>query len=68
MFGRGKISFLLGFTLAAYNLDRVRSFRAKKAEEAEQPKRRSKRRLGTWRDCIRTDPQPIDDETEGPPG
>lgn len=66
VFGRVKISFLLGFTLAAYNLDRVRSFRAKKAEEAEQPKRRTKRRLGTWHNCM-PDSEPLDDETEGPP-
>ena len=31
---RVKVSFLLGFTFAAYNLDRVRSFRAKQAEIA----------------------------------
>jgi hypothetical protein len=31
VFGRTKISFLLGFTVAAYNLDRVRAFRAKMA-------------------------------------
>jgi hypothetical protein len=29
VFGQAKLSGLLGFTLAAYNLDRVRSFRAK---------------------------------------
>ena len=34
VFGRTKISVLLGFTIAAaYNLDRVRAFRAKMAEE-----------------------------------
>ena len=33
VFGQVKMTVLLGFTLAAYNLDRVRSFRAKKAEE-----------------------------------
>ena len=68
VFGRVKISFLLGFTVAAYNLDRVRSFRAKQAEEAGQPKRRARRRLGTWRDSIPSDPEQLDDETEGPPG
>ena len=36
VFGRTKISVLLGFTIAAaYNLDRVRAFRAKMAEEKE---------------------------------
>ena len=52
MFGRTKISVLLGFTVAAYNLDRVRSFRAKQAEDEAQPRRRAKRRLGTWSDCV----------------
>jgi hypothetical protein len=68
VFGQVKISFLLGFTLAAYNLDRVRSFRAKLAEQETQPKPRAKRRLGTWRDCISNQPTPVADETEGPPG
>ena len=70
VFGRVKITFLLGFTFAAYNLDRVRSFRAKQAELAGQPKRRAKRRLGTWRDCMANQETPPEDETEaeGPPG
>ena len=29
VFGRVKVSVLLGFTLAAFNLERIRSFRAK---------------------------------------
>ena len=42
VFGRVKMSVLLGFTLAAYNLDRVRSFRAKHGlEEDGQPRRPS---------------------------
>ena len=52
VFGQTKITVLLGFTLAAYNLDRVRSFRAKQAEEDAQPRRRAKRRLGTWSACL----------------
>ena len=48
VFGRVKILVLLGFTIAGYNLDRVRAFRAKLAEAAAQPARRAKRRLGTW--------------------
>jgi len=43
-----QLSVLVGFTLAAYNLDRVRSFRAKKAEDKANPLRRAKRRQGTW--------------------
>jgi hypothetical protein len=68
VFGRVKILVLLGFTVAAYNLDRVRSFRARQAEIESQPKKRAKRRLGTWSDCIEKDPEPPQDETEGPPG
>ncbi|MGO9911626.1 MAG: hypothetical protein ACLPQS_10740, partial [Acidimicrobiales bacterium] len=48
VFGRVKLSVLLGFTAAAYNLDRIRSFRAKQAELAGAPKRQPKRRRGTW--------------------
>ena len=68
VFGLVKITVLLGFTIAAYNIDRVRSFRAKLAEEATQPKTWAKRRLGTWDSCIPAEPEPIDDETDGPPG
>jgi hypothetical protein len=48
VFGRVKISVLLGFTVAAYNLDRIRSFRANQEELAKAPKRQPKRRRGTW--------------------
>jgi hypothetical protein len=68
VFGLVKITVLLGFTLAAYNLDRVRSFRAKRAETDSQPKIRAKRRLGTWEHCITPDPEATQDDTEGPPG
>ena len=37
VFGQTKLSVLLGFTLAAYNLDRIRSFRAKQAEDEAKP-------------------------------
>ena len=37
VFGQTKMTVLLGFTLAAYNLDRIRSFRAKHA-----PRRRGR--------------------------
>jgi hypothetical protein len=63
-----KISVLLGFTIAAYNLDRVRSFRAKLAELAAEPKRRAKRRLGTWRDVVPTEAEPPEGEPKKPPG
>jgi hypothetical protein len=68
VFGRTKITVLLGFTLAAYNLDRVRSFRAKKAAEDAQPRRRAKRRLGTLSDCLSPDVPPVAPDANGPSG
>jgi hypothetical protein len=68
VFGRTKITVLLGFTVAAYNLDRLRSFRAKQAEEEGQPRRRAKRRQGTWADLTPTSDVVDADDREGPPG
>jgi hypothetical protein len=62
--GLVKQTVLLGFTLAAYNLDRVRSFKAKygldgNAQVVERPKqRRARRRTGTWSDIIEAGPAP----------
>jgi hypothetical protein len=68
VFGRVKISVLLGFTIAAYNLDRVRSFRAKQAEHEDRPVRRATRRQGIWRDLVdRSDDVDTTDD-RGPPG
>lgn len=54
VFGLTKMTLLLGFTVVGYNLDRIRSFRAKRAAEKaqteKQPKRRAKRKTGTWTD------------------
>ena len=56
--GLTKMTVMLGFTLASFNFDRVRSFRAKHhLDEAgrltEQPRpTRAKRRTGTWADVI----------------
>jgi hypothetical protein len=56
--GLVKTTVLLGFTLAAYNLDRVRSFKAKHGLDAdgqvvEKPKpRRARRRSGVWSEII----------------
>jgi hypothetical protein len=66
VFGRVKVSVLLGFTLAAFNLDRIRSFRAKHAPVGDGsvlpgPSNRSprrKRRRGTWSQIIEQRPQP----------
>jgi hypothetical protein len=43
---------LLGFTVAAFNLDRVKSFLAKQAADEERPKPRAKRRQGTWSQAV----------------
>ena len=43
VFGRVKISVLLGFTVAAYNLDRIRRFRANQARTSHLPRGRSRR-------------------------
>jgi hypothetical protein len=68
VFGRTKITVLLGFTVAAYNLDRLRSFRAKQAEDEVQPRRRAKRRQGTWADLTATSNESTDEERKGPSG
>lgn len=67
VFGRTKISVLLGFTVAAYNLDRVRSFKAKQAEDEAKPRQRTKRRQGTWRDCSRGADEAVPANATGPP-
>ncbi len=68
VFGRTKISVLLGFTIAAHNVDRVRSFRAKQADDEAQPRRRAKRRLGTWSSCLDEPAEVVPDGDTGPPG
>jgi hypothetical protein len=52
VFGLAKITTLLGFTIAAVNLDRIRSHEAKLGEHRSQPARRKRRRVGTWQDMI----------------
>ena len=60
VFGQVKMTVLLGFTIAAFNLDRVRSFRAKysledpgpSAPDRFQPPRRAKRRTGIWSQLV----------------
>jgi hypothetical protein len=64
--GVTKMTVLLGFTLAAFNLDRIRSLRAKHALDEhglpnEKPTRtRAKRLAGTWAEVI--------EPTSGPTG
>ena len=47
-----KVTLLLGFTIAGYNLDRIRSYRAKKRAEAETKPAQPKRRRGTWEEVV----------------
>jgi len=59
VFGLVKIKILLAFTLAAYNLEIIRSFVARKTvveEEAKKPRKRKKRRKETWRDVVAVRP------------
>jgi hypothetical protein len=63
-----KMTVLLGFTLAAYNLDRVRSFRAKQAQFEDQPKPRTKRRRGTWADLVPVPAEPPHPVAHDPSG
>ena len=59
VFGLTKMTALLGFTIAGYNLDRIRSFRAKKrAEHAAQPRPRQRRRSGTWGEIVEPPERP----------
>jgi len=55
VFGQTKMTVLLGFTIAGYNLDRIRSFRAKQRAEEEAKPRPAKRRRGTWADIVAPD-------------
>ena len=61
VFGVTKITFFLGFTVAGYNLDRIRSFRAKqRATLAPTP--RAKRRRGVWSHLV----APFEPQTAAP--
>jgi hypothetical protein len=52
VFGQTKMTILLGFTIAGYNLDRIRSYRAKKGAQAEARPTLPKRRRVTWNEVI----------------
>jgi len=59
VFGLTKLTLLLAFTIASFNLDRVRSFFAKHAEgaaAARATRRRQKRRTGTWAELLPAQP------------
>lgn len=62
-----KLTFLLAFTIAGYNVQCIRSFNARKVAQAEateaKKRRRRKRRKGTWSHLLDgagedTDPDP----------
>jgi hypothetical protein len=58
VFGLAKMTLLMAFTLARYNVEAIRSFLAKKeAERVSAPptRARKKRRKGTWADVIGSD-------------
>jgi hypothetical protein len=65
--GQTKMTLLLGFTIAGYNLDRVRSFRAKQRAQADAKPKVAKRRRGTWNDIVEPTATPSEG-TGAPPG
>jgi hypothetical protein len=67
VFGQTKMTLLLGFTIAGYNLDRIRSFRAKQRALAEAKPKQPKRRRGTWKEIVELTGTPTEG-TGAPPG
>lgn len=70
VFGLTKLQVLLGFSLVAVNLDRIRSFEAKMAELEGGPRNRRPRRIGSWRELIAELASPTEPlaSATGPPG
>jgi hypothetical protein len=69
VFGLAKVTVLLAFTVAAFNLDRVRSFLAKQAATQNGERRtRAKRRVGTWMELLPREPESAATPTKHPPG
>ena len=64
--GQTKLTILLGFTVAGYNLDRIRSYRAKMSAAADAKPAMPKRRRGTWPEIIDAPVTP-EREDETPP-
>jgi len=60
------MTILLGFTVAGYNLDRIRSCRAKMSAAAGVKPAQPKRRRGTWNDIIEA-PVTANQRNESPP-
>jgi hypothetical protein len=67
VFGLAKITVLLAFTVAAFNLQRVRSFLAKQAASVGTKPQR-KRRVGTWSDLLDRPSGPAPTGSARPPG
>jgi hypothetical protein len=67
VFGLVKVTVLLGFTIAAFNLDRVQSFRAKQHAKSETPRTRAKRRTGTWSQLLHDQLAPDTAQRPDPP-
>ena len=65
-----KLTFLLAFTIAGYNIECIRSFNARKVAEVEtanaKRKHRRKRRKGTWSQVL--DGVPAEHGPDPPPG
>jgi len=68
VFGLTKMTALLGFTAAAVNVDRIRSYEAKLAENTPTPIFRARRRKGTWQALIGEYPIETAERATGPPG
>ena len=67
VFGVAKVTFLLAFTVAAFNLDRVRSFVAKRGGTNGERRTRAKSRVGTWADLLPVEPESPTGPTHHPP-
>ena len=65
--GQTKMTILLGFTIAGYNLDRIRSYRAKQRAQEEAKPAQPKRRRGTWQDIVEPTAAPATGANESPP-
>ena len=66
LFGITKITVLLAFTIAAVNLDRIRSHQAKQDADRERPRRQQPRRVGTWRHLLAAIDQPEPQDNSPP--
>ena len=54
--GRVKMTVMLACTVVGYNVDRIRAFVERTTQAIRAPKRRAKRREGTWEDILGSTP------------